>query len=114
MAGVRSVSLITAIMLLFYNLSKLSGQEGIPFAAPCLPPAKLHFSEVILLQAIRLDAFSRFQYRVDAPGKAPFVTAEPDAAIERLRVLGIPDGARLLAHVREWGSIQMLNRESEK
>jgi ABC-type multidrug transport system fused ATPase/permease subunit len=28
---VRSVSLITAIMLLFYNLSKLSGQEGIVY-----------------------------------------------------------------------------------
>jgi len=69
---------------------------------------------VILLQAIRLDAFSRFQYRIDAAGKAPYVTAEPEAAIDRLRGLGIPDGERLLAHVREWGSIQILNGEREK
>ena len=73
-------------------------------------PAKHHFQPVIELQAIRLDAYGRFQYRIDAPNRPNFLTTDPDAAIDMLSQLGVADGARLLAHVQEWGSVELPTR----
>ena len=62
---------------------------------------------MLVLQAIRLDVFERFQYRVDAPGEPPFLTSNPDEVAAKLAELGVPDPARLVAHVRAWGIIEI-------
>ena len=63
---------------------------------------------MILLQAIRLDAYGRFQYRIDASGRPRFLTTDPKEAADMLSRLGVADVFRLLAHVREWGSIDII------
>ena len=69
--------------------------------------AQLHSYEVMLLQAIRLDVYDRFQYRIDVDDGRSFLASDSDDAITLLSRLGVADGARLLAHVREWGSIEL-------
>ena len=62
---------------------------------------------MILLQAIRLDARGRFQYRIEVTGRPELLTSDPTEAEDMLRQLGVSDGARLLAHIREWGSVEL-------
>jgi hypothetical protein len=62
---------------------------------------------VILLQAIRLDVHGRFQYRIEVTGRPNYLTSDPSEAEAMLRQLGVSDGARLIAYVREWGSVEL-------
>jgi hypothetical protein len=61
---------------------------------------------MIVLQAIRLDVYGRFQYRIEAPHREVVVTGE-EGAVEFLRQLGIANPATLIIHVQEWGSIDL-------
>ena len=61
---------------------------------------------MILLQAIRLDVYGRFQYRIEAPHRRVVVTTE-EKAIELLRELSVRNPEGLIAHVKAWGSIEL-------
>jgi hypothetical protein len=50
----------------------------------------------------------RFQYRIEVTGRADLLTSDPSEAEAMLRLLGVSDGARLIVHVREWGSIEII------
>lgn len=62
---------------------------------------------MVVLQAIRLDAYERFQYRIDVENEPPFLTTDPEAAVAKLLELGVMNPGRLVTHVREWGTIEI-------
>jgi maleate cis-trans isomerase len=62
---------------------------------------------MILLQAIRLDAYDRFQFRIEAATIVPVVTSDPAQAAALLRQLGVRNPDPLLAHVRLWGQVEI-------
>jgi hypothetical protein len=63
-------------------------------------------SRMILLHAIRLDVYGRFQYRLELAGEPSFLTSDPKEA-DMLSDLGVNDGTRLIEHAREWGSLEL-------
>jgi hypothetical protein len=62
---------------------------------------------MILLQAIRLDAYDRFQFRIEAASIVPVVTSDPAQAADVLRQLGVANPDSLLAHVQRWGQMDI-------
>lgn len=62
---------------------------------------------MILLSADRLDVYDTFQFRIEASGTAPAITADPDAAAEMLLGLGVSNPSRLVRHVRHWGPLEI-------
>ena len=62
---------------------------------------------MIILQAIRLDAHDKFQYRIEAENEPPFLTSDPEAVAARLLELGVRDPSRLIAHVHIWGVVEI-------
>jgi hypothetical protein len=66
---------------------------------------------MILLRAIRLDAYDRFQFRIEAPGCVPVVTGDPLQAAEMLTQLGIESAMRLVHHVQVWGEVEIVEPE---
>ena len=63
---------------------------------------------MILLQAIRLDAYERFQFRIEAATIVPVVTSDPAQAADLLRQLGVANPDPLIAHVQRWGQVEIL------
>jgi hypothetical protein len=57
--------------------------------------------------AIRLDAYGRFQYRIEAPDRVPVVIGDPDAAGELLRQLGVENPRGLISHAQTWGTAEI-------
>jgi hypothetical protein len=53
---------------------------------------------VIVLKAIRLDAYGQFQYRIEAPNHAPVVTSDPGAVTDLLLQLGVQNPSSLSTH----------------
>ena len=68
---------------------------------------------MILFQAIRLDAYDRFQYRIDRPGDASLLIAERSEAIDLLKRFGVAEPTRLVDHVEVWGSVEMPDHPSD-
>jgi hypothetical protein len=68
---------------------------------------------MILLQAIRLDVYGRFQYRIDASDREVVVTNEAEKAIELLRALGVHNPVGMIDHVQMWGSIDLPDPRSK-
>jgi len=63
---------------------------------------------MILLSATRVDAGEHFSYRVECAGRQMIVTDDAGAAIAVLREFGIDDPQRIIAHARNWGSIEIV------
>jgi hypothetical protein len=62
---------------------------------------------VILLTASPRDAYGRFEFRIEAPGRPPFRTSSPDEAAKRLAAFGVESPSRLVAHSQKWGSVEI-------
>ena len=63
---------------------------------------------MIVLQAIRLDAHDRFQYRIENEDAPPLLVGDPREAVERLRECGVSNPEQLIEHVKTWGIIEIL------
>jgi hypothetical protein len=57
--------------------------------------------------AIRLDAYERFQFRIEAPQMVTVVTSDGLTAAETLRQLGVSEPEALIEHVRRWGQVEI-------
>jgi hypothetical protein len=68
---------------------------------------------MIRLTAIRLDAYDRFQFRVEAPDCVPVVTSDPLKAAEVLTQLGIENPMRLVHHVQAWGDLEIVEPQTK-
>ena len=62
---------------------------------------------MILLVADRLNAYDRFQFRIES-GSDAAVTGDPETAADMLLDLGVRDPSRFVAHVRQWGSVEIV------
>ena len=69
---------------------------------------------MILVQAIRIDAYDRHQYRIEATGHTPIVTSEPDEAAEILTDLGVPKADVFVAHAKTWGAVEIVETTDAK
>jgi hypothetical protein len=67
---------------------------------------------MILLQATRVDIHGRFEYRIDTPDGARIMASNAEAAAGELRQLGVADPERLVAHVENWGTIEIRTKVS--
>jgi hypothetical protein len=63
---------------------------------------------MIRLIATRLDAYDRFQFRIEAPDCVPVVTSDPLKAAEVLSQHGIKSPMRLVHHVQTWGDLEIV------
>jgi hypothetical protein len=63
---------------------------------------------MILLIATRLDVHGRFRFTIDAPGRCRTETTDPGAVEAALTALGVDDPAVVVDHVREWGTLEIL------
>lgn len=59
---------------------------------------------MIMLQAIRLDAYGRFRYRIDFDGEV-FLTSDAQEAAAKLASLGVQSPKHLVEHCRDWGDV---------
>lgn len=62
---------------------------------------------MILLQAIRLDVYGGFQFRIDTPDGASVLLSNAEEAVRKLSELGVTNSARLVEHVRTWGVVEI-------
>jgi hypothetical protein len=68
---------------------------------------------MIRLTAIRLDAYDRFQFRIEAPGCVPVTTASPEKAAKVLSVLGVTNPLHFVDHVTIWGEVEIVEPETK-
>ena len=69
---------------------------------------------MILLTANRLDVYDGFQFRIEAAGRSPAITGDPDTAAEVLSDLGVHHPFRLVSHVRVWGSVEIVEHSPRR
>jgi hypothetical protein len=62
---------------------------------------------MIMLTAIRLDAYDRFQYRIEAPELVPVVMSNAEAVASLLLQLGVKNPQPLIEHARTWGTVEI-------
>ena len=60
-----------------------------------------------MLQAIRLDAYDHFQFRIEAPTLVPVITGDAAQAAEVLRQLGVTNPGLLVVHAQSWGQVEI-------
>ncbi len=66
---------------------------------------------MILLTAIRLDAYDRFQFKIEGTIIPLAVTNDALQAAEMLLTLGVSDPERLVAHACTWGQVEIYKRK---
>jgi hypothetical protein len=66
---------------------------------------------MISLVAMRLSENGRFSYSIAKDGRKPlFTTEDPTAAALELSKLGVEHPDPLVAHSRDWGSLEIVER----
>jgi hypothetical protein len=65
---------------------------------------------MLFVAASRLTTSGKFSYLIQLRGEKPLVTFNVEEAKEELLRLRAADPERLLAHVREWGSVEVYSR----
>jgi hypothetical protein len=66
---------------------------------------------MILLVATRLDDGGHFSYAIQAAGEQPVVTTDPATVTQELSRLGVDNPDPLVAHARNWGSLEIVERK---
>jgi hypothetical protein len=67
---------------------------------------------MISLVAMRLSENGRFSYSIARDGQEPiFTTEDPTAATEELSRLGVEHPDPLVAHARNWGELEIVERK---
>ncbi|MBA3519875.1 MAG: hypothetical protein H0T75_20055 [Rhizobiales bacterium] len=63
---------------------------------------------MILLTATRIDIYGHFEFRIEGAGlEAGIMTSEALDAAKVLASLGVENPLQLVAHAREWGSVEI-------
>ena len=63
---------------------------------------------MILLTATRVDVLGRYSFRIDVDGVTQATTGDADKAAKLLFDMGVDRPLQLVEHVREWGSVEIV------
>ena len=66
------------------------------------------FPWLVLLTATRVDVVGRFRFRIEVDGVERAITQDAVKAAKLLFDLGVDRPLQLVEHVREWGSVEIV------